>query len=137
MRKWAYALRAKRAGEKETAKKLIKELTAGFVGVVDIPPNLVLEELLEIYPEAKVVLVTRDPDKWYKSARPVMATGFSWFHHALTCIAPGLRWFPEIANAIIMDFNREIEEAKIGKKAGDWGPCISPPSHPSLKQADQ
>jgi hypothetical protein len=32
-----------------------------------VPMNLLVKELLEAYPEAKVILTTRDPEKWRRS----------------------------------------------------------------------
>ena len=61
-RKWLAAMRAKREGEREQALKLTRECTAGFVGICDLPGLAVIEEMLEIYPDVKVVLITRDPE---------------------------------------------------------------------------
>jgi Sulfotransferase domain len=36
-------------------------------GVCDIPPAAFAEELIAAYPEAKVVILNRDVDKWYQS----------------------------------------------------------------------
>lgn len=41
--------------------------------VVDVPAAAFIPELYEAYPEAKVVIVQRDPDRWYEScSRTVM-----------------------------------------------------------------
>jgi hypothetical protein len=44
-------------------------LFAGFRATVDMPGCLFYRELLEKYPEAKVILTVRDPDRWYDSVR--------------------------------------------------------------------
>lgn len=41
----------------------------GFTAVVDFPGALFYKELMEKYPNAKVILTARDPEKWYKSCR--------------------------------------------------------------------
>jgi hypothetical protein len=41
---------------------------AGFASTVDWPGCTFYEQLLETYPNAKVVLGVRDPDSWYESA---------------------------------------------------------------------
>lgn len=46
----------------------------GFQSVTDYPACTYWRELTTFYPEAKVVLTTRDPDKWFDS---VMATIFA------------------------------------------------------------
>ena len=33
---------------------------------------LSVEELMRLYPDAKVVITVRDPDKWWKSMEPVV-----------------------------------------------------------------
>jgi len=44
-------------------------LFAGYRATVDLPSCLFYREQLEKYPEAKVILTVRDPDRWYDSAR--------------------------------------------------------------------
>lgn len=47
--------------------KLLREATAGFVAVADSPNNFFLPELCELYPDARVVLVTRNRESWQRS----------------------------------------------------------------------
>jgi hypothetical protein len=44
-------------------------LFAGYQAVVDYPGCRYYRTLMEHYPEAKVVLTVRDPDRWYESTR--------------------------------------------------------------------
>jgi hypothetical protein len=39
-----------------------------------MPHVMVVPELLELYPDAKVVLVTRDPERWWPSIEVNIAT---------------------------------------------------------------
>ena len=41
----------------------------GYRGGVDLPPSLFYKELMEFFPDAKVVLTIRDPETWYKSVK--------------------------------------------------------------------
>jgi hypothetical protein len=43
----------------------------GFVAIADAPGNCFIAELLELYPDAEVVCVRRNPVKWWKSWEPV------------------------------------------------------------------
>jgi len=43
-------------------------LFEGYQAIVDFPGCLYVEELMEQYPEAKVVLTVRDPEAWWESA---------------------------------------------------------------------
>ena len=45
------------------------EIFEGFRATVDWPSTAYYRELMEHYPDAKVVLTVRDPDSWYRSAR--------------------------------------------------------------------
>jgi hypothetical protein len=44
-------------------------LFGGYRSTVDWPGAAFYEQLMEAYPEAKVILTVRDPDRWYDSAR--------------------------------------------------------------------
>ena len=44
----------------------------GFVACVDAPVCFFWEELMERYPDAKVVLTVRDPERWYPSFRSLI-----------------------------------------------------------------
>src|SRR5215207_5750254 len=41
----------------------------GYEGAVDWPACTFYEELMERYPDAKVILSVRDPERWYESTR--------------------------------------------------------------------
>ena len=41
----------------------------GYTAACDYPSSLYYKELLQLYPTAKVVLTTRDAEKWYESTR--------------------------------------------------------------------
>lgn len=81
---------------KPVLMKLLREATAGFVGVTDAPATMFLPELLELYPDAKVVLVERDPDRWLKSMEPIIknASINPWVLKTLLFPCPTWRWAP-------------------------------------------
>lgn len=45
------------------------ELFAGYQAAVDYPTARYYRELLQQYPEARVILTVRDPDSWWESVR--------------------------------------------------------------------
>jgi len=44
------------------------QLFEGYQSITDFPGCLFYKELLAQYPDARVILTTRDPEKWYRSA---------------------------------------------------------------------
>lgn len=47
---------------------------AGYRAAVDWPAAAYYERLMHAYPEAKVILTVRDPERWYESARSTIHT---------------------------------------------------------------
>ncbi|KAI1827575.1 P-loop containing nucleoside triphosphate hydrolase protein [Xylaria intraflava] len=93
-KKWVDVYEARKRGDKEVMMKLLREVTAGFVGVGDLPILDFIPELMELYPEAKVVLVEREPDRWLESVKVVSrAANKPWLPY-FVWVVPGWRWFP-------------------------------------------
>ncbi|UKZ93410.1 uncharacterized protein TrAFT101_008324 [Trichoderma asperellum] len=76
--------------------KLLRQATAGFVAVTDNPAICFVTELAELYPDAKVVLVERDPDRWWSSIMTLTKQGSvngSWrLFTTLLWPCPTWRW---------------------------------------------
>jgi hypothetical protein len=51
----------------ETGKTDFNALFDGFQSTSDFPGYLLYKEMLELYPDAKVILNDRDPEEWYES----------------------------------------------------------------------
>jgi hypothetical protein len=49
--------------DKPRLLKLLREATEGFVAITDAPGNCFIEELLELYFDAKVICVRRDRER--------------------------------------------------------------------------
>ncbi|KAF2967588.1 hypothetical protein GQX73_g5979 [Xylaria multiplex] len=64
---WMDALRAKYDGVGEFTRKDWDKLLGGSQAVCDWPACAFAKELIEAYPEAKVVMTTRDVDSWHAS----------------------------------------------------------------------
>ncbi|KAK2600669.1 hypothetical protein N8I77_010188 [Diaporthe amygdali] len=93
-RNWTRVYEAREAGDKARTLKLLRELVGGFAGITDLPGIDFVPELLELYPDAKVVLVTRDPARWWESFGKVLNMAQLRFLSILAAPMPGLRWFP-------------------------------------------
>lgn len=62
-------------------------------------PNVdFLPELLELYPDVKVVLVTRDPTKWWKSIGVNLSYAAPWWLPLFAAPMPAIRWMPSIVH---------------------------------------
>src|SRR5437763_9512413 len=75
------------------------ELFAGYLAVVDWPACAFYQQLMQAYPNAKVLLTVRDPQSWYESTRntiyQVSRTG------AGSPLGPDDRSFPRMVNTIV------------------------------------
>jgi hypothetical protein len=125
-------------------------LFQGYQATVDWPGCNFYQEYLRLYPEAKVVLTVRDPQRWYDSVRqtiyPVKPPFPAWM---LPCF-PGLRRFLLMVKRLIWEgvfqgrfddrahaievFNRHNEEVKrvvpkdqllVFEVSQGWGPLCS------------
>jgi hypothetical protein len=64
---WTRALEAKYAGKGTFDRKDWDKLLGHCQAVCDVPAAFFGPELAAAYPEAKVVILNRDPEKWYES----------------------------------------------------------------------
>lgn len=82
---------------KPVLMKLLREATAGFVAVTDNPSVAFVTELAELYPDAKVIVVERDADRWWKSMASLLGAANMdtwWFVKLLVWPCPTWRWAP-------------------------------------------
>jgi len=79
-------------------------LLAGYRSTTDWPACGFYRELMEAYPEAKVVLSVRDPARWYESVRetiyPLTREAPRWF---VRLFAPGLYAVNRLGTDMIFD----------------------------------
>ncbi|KAJ1333239.1 Sulfotransferase domain-containing protein [Microdochium nivale] len=93
---WLSAFQARNAGDHKKTLKHVRDATRGFVGTTDQPTIDFIPELIELYPDAKVVLVRRDPDAWWRSAQSLgKQVTLHWLRYAMAPI-PGWRRLPHI-----------------------------------------
>lgn len=76
---WVEALQAKYLETCEVyGRKEYDKLFAGWNVSCNIPGSLVAEDLIKAYPNAKVVLSTRDVDKWMLSMKESVDLAIKW-----------------------------------------------------------
>lgn len=66
-----------------------------IVGTADTPLAQFVPELMELYPEAKVICTVRDPDAWARSMEETASTSLQAFLSILVFWVPCLRYFPK------------------------------------------
>ena len=57
------------AFEGEPSAEKCRQIVEGYGSAVDFPASMAYPELMEAFPNAKVVLSTRNPQSWAKSVR--------------------------------------------------------------------
>ncbi|KAI4603639.1 hypothetical protein KJ359_003455 [Pestalotiopsis sp. 9143b] len=117
---WGLACDAKFVDhDRQRTLKLVKEATKGFSGLVDIPCVFFISELVELYPDVKFVLNTRDTKKWWESFGNLLGHVPGYFT-VLTAVAPGIRWIPKILRAFKIQADELLRDS--GLKPGEYGP---------------
>ncbi|KAI0872120.1 P-loop containing nucleoside triphosphate hydrolase protein [Hypoxylon argillaceum] len=76
---WEEALRAKYFNEgQKFGRREFDKLLGNFDATCNLPGAMLAEELVKAYPNAKVVLTTRDVDKWQASMKTTVDATFGW-----------------------------------------------------------
>lgn len=87
-----------------TGKKLIhdilKERFDGYAATTDAPAAGLVQDLLEIYPDAIVICTIRDPDSWVKSMETVSNASTLWFLRFVLFPLSGMRYFVDYINVL-------------------------------------
>ena len=68
IKKWIDILRrtpCENDQDRRFVKERLRSQLDGYVAVTDFPPTLFVEELMHLYPDAKVICTTRDEDDWW------------------------------------------------------------------------
>ena len=86
-------------GEKVDWEKLFE----GYQATVDWPGCELFEEYTRLWPDAKVVLTVRDPERWHHSALRTIYGARNMFPRWLGFFAPKWRKFGVMANRLIWD----------------------------------
>ncbi|KAH7371102.1 P-loop containing nucleoside triphosphate hydrolase protein [Pyrenochaeta sp. MPI-SDFR-AT-0127] len=86
--------------DKSLIRRVLKARLDGYAAVTDSPCNGLVEELLELYPDAKVICTVRDPDAWVKSMATVANAATLWFLRFILFPVPTMRYFPDYINVL-------------------------------------
>jgi hypothetical protein len=78
---------------RRTMLSLLNHRLAGYVAITDSPGCEFVPELMELYPDAKVICTTRDPISWEKSMFHVQTLTGVWFARFVLLPLEGIRHF--------------------------------------------
>ncbi|KAF1994203.1 hypothetical protein P154DRAFT_527219 [Amniculicola lignicola CBS 123094] len=90
----------KTSSEKVLLLKLLKERYDGYAAVTDVPAYGLVEELLEVYPDAIVICTTRDPEAWVKSLGALQSAMTFAFLRFILFPVTGMRHFVTLVNGL-------------------------------------
>jgi hypothetical protein len=80
-----------------------RRLFAGFESAVDFPASVVYQELMEAFPDAKVVHTVRDPQRWYDSTLETIYQGRTLVPTWLRRLVPFTGRFAEMVDLMVWD----------------------------------
>ncbi len=78
-------------------------LFAGYESAVDWPASAVYEDLMEAFPDAKVIHTVRDPDRWYESTLETIYQGNSLIPAWLRRLVPFTDRYVEMVDRLVWD----------------------------------
>jgi hypothetical protein len=90
-------------------------LFRGYQATVDWPGCNFYEEFMRRYPEAKVILTVRDPERWYESARQTIYYVRDAFPSWVRLFVPRMRHFTRMLDRLIWDgmFHGRFEDKSL------------------------
>jgi hypothetical protein len=95
----------KSPSDKKQIHDLLKQRLDGYTAVTDAPSTGLVEELLEVYPDALVICTVRDPDAWFKSMEVVRDASTRWFLRFVLFPIPGMRYFVDYIDGMKNQWN--------------------------------
>lgn len=91
-----------RPEDKAIVHHIIKQQLDGYVGATDLPIHGIVEDVLEVYPNAKVICTVRDPEPWTKSMNALKGVCQMLFLRFALLPLGGGKWrFPDFIEALI------------------------------------
>lgn len=90
--------------EKVKIKEILAQQYEGYASVTDTPSFYYVEELVEMYPDALLVVTTRDVESWWNSKTEINALmrDYRWFKElVLFPIPAGIRYWPLLGRLLL------------------------------------
>ncbi|KAI0908032.1 hypothetical protein F4823DRAFT_520738 [Ustulina deusta] len=79
---------ALREEDRDTRQKILHKLFDGYAAISDFPGVAFIDDLMDMYPEAKIILNQRsDPESWGKSVEEALMFFNSWTYRITTSLS--------------------------------------------------
>jgi hypothetical protein len=109
---------AKARGDREEVKRLGKQVLEGYVGAIDYPPSLYYDELMEVFPDAKCILTTRESEAWYKSVSDTLyAIRRTMENTWMLAIVPPVKTFNKMVDYLLWEGPLSLFQGQFPDKA--------------------
>lgn len=90
--------------QREAILARLKSRLDGYVATADPPLSLLVPELMELYPDAKVICTTRDPNSWAESMAFLLTLMHPHLFAFMFFWLPSLRYFNKMTNSLTAIF---------------------------------
>jgi hypothetical protein len=97
--------------DREIMLRVLKRQLDGYAAVTDSPGAQFVPELMELYPDAKVICTIRDPVAWEKSMEQVRNATVPWYLHLVLLPLPGLMYFIPYLHLLAAQWEKLYGEA--------------------------
>jgi hypothetical protein len=108
---WARAYDAKYFGKgQKFTRREWDHLLGDAQFCIDLPTAAFMPDLIEAYPEAKVIVAERDPDRWYASVSNTIVKIFKDWQTDVLIALDGFflrRWLPSCAKGMVAMFGKD------------------------------
>jgi len=85
---------------KRVMMELLERRLNGYAAITDTPGTQFVPELMELYPDAKLICTVRDPVSWEKSMEQLSNAATKWFLRFVLFPLPGMRYVVDYFNAL-------------------------------------
>jgi hypothetical protein len=79
---------------------ILRDRFDGYAAATDAPTSGLVKELIDLYPNAKVICTVRDPDSWVHSMAGVSSAATMWFLRGVLFPIPNMRHFVDYIEAL-------------------------------------
>ncbi|KAL4889812.1 NAD dependent epimerase/dehydratase [Aspergillus ambiguus] len=95
--------------DREKCLTLMEQTLDGYAATTDAPASQLVPELMELYPDAKVIYTVRDPEAWAESHAQIRSLATMSFLRVVLLPLPGMRHFVDYINLLAKTWDRVYE----------------------------